>query len=48
MGNVGSADIMTTVAAIGSATSELGFKAKIDEGLEAARETLSRLPGKVN
>src|SRR2546421_2109973 len=48
MGNVGSADIMTTVGAIGSATSELGFKAKVDEGLEAARETLSRLPGKVN
>jgi len=48
MGNVGSSDIMTTVGAIGSATSELGFKAKIDEGLEAARETLSRLPGKVN
>jgi hypothetical protein len=39
---------MTTVGAIGSATSELGFKAKVDEGLEAARETLSRLPGKVN
>src|SRR6266487_1129170 len=48
MGNVGSSDIMTTVGAIGSATSELGFKAKIDEGLEAARETLSRLPGRVN
>src|SRR5881296_1437939 len=48
MGNVGSSDIMTTVGAIGSATSELGFKAKVDEGLEAARETLSRLPGKVN
>src|SRR5437879_13890955 len=48
MGDVGSADIMTTVGAIGSATSELGIKAKIEEALEAARETLSRLPGKVN
>ncbi len=48
MGNVGSSDIMTTVSAIGSAASELGFKAKISEGLEAAREALARLPGKVN
>ncbi len=48
MGNVGSSDIMTTVSAIGSAASELGFKAKIPEGLEAAREALARLPGKVN
>jgi len=47
MGNVGSSDVMTTVGAIGSAASELGFKAKIDDGLQAARETLSRLPGKV-
>jgi aspartate aminotransferase-like enzyme len=48
MGNVGPSDIMTTVGAIGSATSELGFRVKVDEGLEAARETLSRLPGRVN
>jgi aspartate aminotransferase-like enzyme len=48
MGNVGPSDIMTTAAAIGSAASELGFRSKVDDGLEAARETLSRLPGKVN
>ncbi len=48
MGNVGPSDIMTTVSAIGSATSELGIKVKVNEGLEAARETLSRLPGRVN
>lgn len=48
MGNVGPADIMTTVAAIGSATAELGFKPKLDEGLAAARETLSRLPSPMN
>ncbi len=48
MGNVGSSEIMTTVSAIGSATAELGMKSKISEGLEAARETLARLPGRVN
>ncbi len=48
MGSVGSPEIMTTVSAIGSAACELGFNAKIPEGLEAAREALSRLPGKVN
>ncbi len=48
MGNVCSSDVMTTVGAIGSAASELGFKAKIGEGLEAARETLSRLPSRMN
>lgn len=47
MGNVGSSEIMTTVSAIGSACAELGFKANISEGLEAAREMLSRLPGRV-
>ena len=48
MGNVGPSDVMTTAAAIGSAVSELGFKAKVDAGLESARQTLSRLPGRVN
>lgn len=48
MGNVGSSEIMTTVSAIGSACAELGFKPRIVEGLEAAREMLSRLPGRVN
>ncbi len=48
MGTVGSSEIMTTVSAVGSACAELGFKAKIPEGLEAARGTLSRLPGRVN
>jgi len=48
MGNVGSPEIMTTVSALGSACAELGFRAKISEGLEAASERLSRLPGKVN
>ena len=48
MGNVGSSEIMTTISAIGSACAELGFNAKISEGLETARETLSRLPGRVN
>ncbi len=48
MGNVGSSEIMTTASAIGSAVTELGFKAKISEGLESARETLSRVPGPVN
>ncbi len=48
MGNVGPSDIMTTVSAIGSATAELGFNAKISEGLKSARETLSRIPGPVN
>lgn len=48
MGNVGSPEIMTTVSAIGSAIAELGVKVKISEGLEAARETLARLPGRVN
>ncbi len=47
MGNVGSSEIMTTIGAIGSACAELGFKAKISEGLETAGKTLSRLPGKV-
>ena len=48
MGSVGSSEIMTTVGAIGSATAELGFKARISDGLEAARQTLSRLPGPAN
>ena len=48
MGNVGSSEIMTTVSAIGSACTQLGFKAKISEGLETSREILSRLPGKVS
>jgi len=48
MGNVGPSDIMTTVSAIGSATAELGFNAKISEGLKSARETLSRIAGPVN
>jgi aspartate aminotransferase-like enzyme len=47
MGNVGSADIMATVSAIGSAAADLGFKAKIAEGLHAASEALSRIPGPV-
>jgi len=48
MGSVGAPEIMTTVGAIASATAELGFKPKIDEGLAAARETLSRLPSQLN
>ncbi len=48
MGNVGAPEVMTTVSAIASACSELGFEAQIPQGLEAARETLSRLPGTVN
>ncbi len=48
MGNVGPSDIMTTVSAIGSATAELGFQARISEGLESAREALSRIPGPVS
>lgn len=48
MGNVGSSEIMTTVSALGSACAELGFNARISEGLERARETLSRLPGMVS
>ncbi|TMI31047.1 alanine--glyoxylate aminotransferase family protein [Candidatus Bathyarchaeota archaeon] len=48
MGNVGSPEIMTTISAIGSATAELGFKVRISDGLEAARLTLARLPGRVN
>jgi aspartate aminotransferase-like enzyme len=48
MGSVGSSEIMTTVSALGSACGELGFNARISEGLERARETLSRLPGMVS
>ena len=48
MGSVGAPEIMTTVGAIASATAELGFKPKIDEGLAAARETLSRLPSQLD
>ncbi len=47
MGNVGAPEIMTTVGAIGSATSELGYKPKITEGLATAREMLGKLPGQV-
>jgi len=38
---------MTTVGAIGSAASELGYKPKITEGLATAREMLGKLPGQV-
>ena len=48
MGSVGSAEIMATVSAIASASTDLGFKAKIPEALEAARKTLARLPGRAN
>ncbi len=48
MGSVGPSEIMTTVSAIGSVVTELGFKARISEGLESAREALSRVPGPVN
>ena len=48
MGSVGAPEIMTTVGAIASATAELGFKPRIDEGLAAARETLSRLPSQLD
>ncbi len=48
MGMVGSAEVMATISAVGSAAWELGFKAKIQEGLDVARRTLSRLPGRVN
>jgi aspartate aminotransferase-like enzyme len=48
MGNVGSAEIMSTVSAIASATADLGFRGNIPEALEAARKTLARLPGKMN
>jgi aspartate aminotransferase-like enzyme len=48
MGSVGSPEIMATVSAIASASTDLGFKAKIPEALEAARKTLARLPGRVN
>jgi aspartate aminotransferase-like enzyme len=48
MGSVGSAEIMSTVSAIASATADLGFRGNISEALEAARKTLARLPGKMN
>lgn len=48
MGNVGSPEIMSTVSAIASAAADLGFNARIPEALEAARKTLSKLPGRFN
>ena len=48
MGAVGSPEIMATVAAIASASHDLGFKANVSESLEAARKTLSRLPARMN
>jgi aspartate aminotransferase-like enzyme len=48
MGNVGSPEIMSTVSAIASAASDLGFKGRIPEALEAARKGLARLPVRMN
>ena len=46
MGSVGSAEIMETVSAIASATSDLGLKVKIPEALDAASKTLLKLPAR--